>query len=126
MPAVDVQALEAVSDAVDDGWHFPLFSWLLFWLTFVSLTVNKLKGSCNAWDSSSAFDADKDKASFRQYTDACDRVKNFYREQHRTYYVSAFRHIPKLILKFSEKQTMEFNLKARANFNKSVRARMGK
>lgn len=30
----------------------------------------------------SEFDANKDKTQFRQYEDACDRVKNFYREQH--------------------------------------------
>jgi hypothetical protein len=34
------------------------------------------------WDDESEFDADKDKARFRQYEDACDRVKNFYKEQH--------------------------------------------
>ena len=43
--------------------------------------VNKLKGT-PAWDDASAFDADKDKTKFRQYEDACDRVKAFYREQH--------------------------------------------
>ena len=30
----------------------------------------------------SLFDAEKDKSQFRQYQDACDRVKKFYREQH--------------------------------------------
>jgi hypothetical protein len=34
------------------------------------------------WDDESEFDAKKDKAQFRQYEDACDRVKNFYKEQH--------------------------------------------
>lgn len=50
-------------------------------------TVNKLKGmgADKAWDSSSEFDAQKDKDTFRQYADACKRVKNFYREQHGAY-----------------------------------------
>ena len=34
------------------------------------------------WDDESEFDAGTDKAQFRQYEDACDRVKNFYKEQH--------------------------------------------
>ena len=45
--------------------------------------VNKLKGQVAAqWDEASRFDAEKDKTAFRQYEEACDRVKNFYREQH--------------------------------------------
>ncbi|KAJ7443619.1 DUF706-domain-containing protein [Mycena galericulata] len=76
--------LDTVSDAVDE--------------------VNILKGK--VWDESSQFDATKDKTQFRQYEAACDRVKNFYTEQH-------------------EKQTVEFNIKMRANMRKSVRARMG-
>jgi len=53
--------LEAISDHVDD--------------------VNKLKGQTaveTAYDAESKFDAEKDKASFRRYEEACDRVKNFY------------------------------------------------
>lgn len=50
--------LEAVSDHVDD--------------------VNKLKGGETAFDAESKFDAEKDKAGFRRYEEACDRVKNFY------------------------------------------------
>ncbi|KAJ7442374.1 DUF706-domain-containing protein [Mycena galericulata] len=76
--------LDTVSDTVDE--------------------VNILKGK--VWDESSQFDAAKDKTQFRQYEAACDRVKNFYTEQH-------------------EKQTVEFNIKMRANMRKSVRARMG-
>lgn len=53
----------------------------------------------------SIFDADKDKTQFRQYEDACDRVKNFYREQH-------------------EKQTVAYNLEARRQFKSKVRAEM--
>lgn len=53
----------------------------------------------------SEFDADKDKTQFRQYEAACDRVKNFYREQH-------------------EKQTVAYNLKARHDFRFNTRAEM--
>ncbi|KAG8627051.1 hypothetical protein KVT40_004534 [Elsinoe batatas] len=53
----------------------------------------------------SKFDAEKDKTQFRQYEDACDRVKNFYREQH-------------------EKQTVGYNLKARNEFKSKTRAEM--
>ncbi|EFQ33804.1 hypothetical protein CGRA01v4_12368 [Colletotrichum graminicola] len=45
----------------------------------------------------SKFDQEKDKTAFRQYEDACDRVKSFYKEQH-------------------EKQTVEYNLSAREKF----------
>ncbi|KAK7747604.1 hypothetical protein SLS62_009015 [Diatrype stigma] len=45
----------------------------------------------------SKFDAEKDKTTFRQYEDACDGVKAFYREQH-------------------IKQTVAYNLKARNKF----------
>lgn len=53
----------------------------------------------------SEFDTEKDKTQFRQYEDACDRVKNFYKEQH-------------------EKQTVAYNLRARNNFKSKTRARM--
>ena len=53
----------------------------------------------------SQFDVEKDKTQFRQYEDACDRVKNFYREQH-------------------EKQTVAYNLKARNDFRSKTRAEM--
>ncbi|KAI0659949.1 myo-inositol oxygenase [Cubamyces menziesii] len=83
----DGRALDQVSDAVDE--------------------VNKLKGQVAAqWDEASRFDAEKDKTAFRQYEEACDRVKNFYREQH-------------------EKQTFEFNVRVRAEFKRTVHARMG-
>ncbi|KFZ02873.1 hypothetical protein V502_11422 [Pseudogymnoascus sp. VKM F-4520 (FW-2644)] len=51
------------------------------------------------------FDAEKDKSQFRQYNDACDRVKSFYSEQH-------------------EKQTVAYNLKARNDFRFKTRAKM--
>ncbi|KAI0779147.1 myo-inositol oxygenase [Irpex lacteus] len=84
----EVAAMEIVEDAIDE--------------------VNKLKGNAanRAWNEASEFDAAKDKNNFRQYEDACDRVKRFYKEQH-------------------EKQTMEFNLRIRSSFKKTVRARMG-
>ena len=47
--------------------------------------MNKLKGQVPRWDEASKFDAAKDKATFRKYEEACDRVKNFYREQHGTF-----------------------------------------
>ena len=53
----------------------------------------------------SEFDAEKDKTKFRQYEDACDRVKNFYLEQH-------------------TKQTVAYNLKARNDFKSKTRAEM--
>ncbi len=77
------------------------------------LAVNQLKGKLKndknqeetAWDADSSFDKSKDKTQFRQYEDACDRVKNFYKEQH-------------------TKQTVAYNLKARLNFKTQTRARM--
>ena len=45
-------------------------------------SVNKLKTKAKVWDDASTFDAEKDKTQFRQYESACDRVKNFYKEQH--------------------------------------------
>jgi inositol oxygenase len=47
----------------------------------------------------------KDKSQFRQYDAACDRVKNFYREQHTS-------------------QTVAYNLRARNMFKSKVRAEM--
>ncbi|KAK0716408.1 inositol oxygenase [Apiosordaria backusii] len=76
----DGAALEAISDAID--------------------TVNKLKGLSSpitAYDSESRFDLAKDKGSFRQYETACERVRNFYSEQH-------------------AQQTVEHNLRMRARF----------
>jgi inositol oxygenase len=80
----DGREFDEISDAVDE----------------VNVQMLKL------WDDESDFDAGKDKARFRQYEDACDRVKNFYKEQH-------------------EKQTVAFNIQARVNFKSRRRARMG-
>ncbi|EPE04499.1 inositol oxygenase 1 [Ophiostoma piceae UAMH 11346] len=80
--------LEDISDAIDE--------------------VNVLKDQSTtdgpAFNEDSRFDQEKDKTQFRQYDDACDRVKNFYREQH-------------------EKQTVAYNLKARARYNSASRKR---
>ncbi|MCJ1370203.1 hypothetical protein MMC20_001415 [Loxospora ochrophaea] len=57
------------------------------------------------FDEKPKFDVEKDKYKFRQYRYACDRVKNFYREQH-------------------EKQTVAYNLKARNSFKSNSRAEM--
>ncbi|KAJ9143891.1 Inositol oxygenase [Pleurostoma richardsiae] len=83
------RALEELSDAID--------------------TVNVLKDqqkqkAAIAYDEQSQFDASKDKTQFRQYADACDRVKTFYREQH-------------------AKQTVAYNLAARARFHSAARKR---
>jgi inositol oxygenase len=59
----------------------------------------------NSMKAASKFDAEKDKAQFRQYEDACDRVKNFYREQHL-------------------KQTVEYNQRAREEMKAKTRAKM--
>ncbi|KAF4122282.1 inositol oxygenase [Geosmithia morbida] len=75
----DGQFLESISDAIDD--------------------VNVIK-----YDSKSKFDVQKDKDTFRQYEDACDRVRNFYREQH-------------------QKQTVAYNLLARSRFYSASRVR---
>src|ERR1700753_1967849 len=92
----DGLALEATSDAVDE--------------------VNVLKAAMRVKNGTatqeevdiyerSQFDAEKDKTQFRPYEKACDRVKNFYREQH-------------------EKQTVAYNLKARNDFHSKTRAEM--
>ncbi|KAI0376917.1 DUF706-domain-containing protein [Hypomontagnella monticulosa] len=66
--------------------------------------VNVLKGQAK-FDDKSQFDSEKDKTQFRQYEEACDRVKNFYKEQH-------------------AKQTVAYNLKARHTFHTRRREEM--
>jgi len=53
-------------------------------LTSRPLSVNVLKGK--PWDEESELVATKDKDSFRQYDNACERVKAFYKEQHGGYH----------------------------------------
>jgi inositol oxygenase len=80
----DGRVFDEVSDAVDEGQcTFSAARHLdhgLRSLILSAFTVNVQK--LKLWDDESAFDAEKDKARFRQYEDACDRVKNFYKEQH--------------------------------------------
>ncbi|KAJ8120286.1 hypothetical protein ONZ43_g2969 [Nemania bipapillata] len=80
--------LEATSDNIDK----------------VNVLKDQLKQQ-SEWDSESKFDAEKDKAQFRQYEDACDRVKSFYKEQH-------------------TKQTVAYNLKVRNNLRFQKREEM--
>ncbi|KZV66394.1 DUF706-domain-containing protein [Peniophora sp. CONT] len=99
-PTRDARAFDELSDAVDD----------------VNVMKGKLKATASTatvpaagtpeWDTASKFDAEKNKATFRQYEDACERVKGFYKEQH-------------------EKQTVDFNIRARVEFKSRKRARMG-
>jgi len=56
------------------------------------------------FDGQSTFDTDKDKAAFRQYHDACARIKDFYAEQH-------------------AKQTVAYNQAARRHFHSPTRVR---
>ncbi|WWD20984.1 hypothetical protein CI109_105464 [Kwoniella shandongensis] len=90
----NAKVLDTVSDEVDE------------------VNVLKLKAqaaaaaaAAAAFDEQSKFDSEKDKANFRQYEEACDRVKGFYAEQH-------------------EKQTLEYNIRIRKEFKNTVRARM--
>jgi inositol oxygenase len=84
----DGQALESVSDGIGA-------------LNVLKVEMRKERGMLEL----SEFDAEKDKTQFRQYEDACDRVKALYREQH-------------------EKQTVAYNLKARNDFKFKTRAKM--
>ena len=52
-----------------------------------TVSVNVIKGKL--WDEESEFVGTKDKDSFRQYDNACERVKAFYKEQHGEYCSSA-------------------------------------
>ncbi|KAK0609550.1 inositol oxygenase-like protein [Bombardia bombarda] len=87
-------ALEAISDAVDE-------------VNVLKAHAAEVKAQREAefeFDSQSKFDSTKDKKAFRQYEDACDRVKNFYAEQH-------------------AKQTVAYNLAARQRFHSKSRVR---
>ncbi|KAK3985752.1 inositol oxygenase 1 [Cladorrhinum sp. PSN332] len=89
----DGAALEAISDAVD--------------------TVNQLRGALpdspsprydTPIDAQPGFTPSRDPNTFRQYQHACERVKLFYAEQH-------------------AKQTVAYNLAARARFHSAARVR---
>ncbi|KAJ5232568.1 inositol oxygenase [Penicillium chermesinum] len=87
----DGQALEATSDAIDE-------------VNVLKANMKKQAEERGLYDETE-FDKEKDKTNFRQYEDACDRVKNFYKEQH-------------------TKQTVAYNLKARHDFHSKTRAEM--
>jgi len=92
----DGLALEATSDEIDD-------------VNVLKAALKVKKGTATQEEKDiyeqSQFDVQKNKAQFRQYEDACDRVKNFYREQH-------------------QKQTVAYNLKARNDYKFQTRAEM--
>ena len=96
MPSVAaVKAFDVVSDAVDEGTLAALCALRIVVSDtpfVVSRLVNVLKGKATttgaqatpSWDDDSVFDQQKEKDNFRQYDEACDHVKEFYREQHGT------------------------------------------
>ena len=90
------QTLESISDRVDE-------------VNVLKANIKKDQGVSPEVEKDiyekSVFDSDKDKAQFRVFEDACDKVKNFYKEQH-------------------QKQTVAYNLKARHDFKTKTRARM--
>ncbi len=92
----DGLALEETSDAIDE-------------VNVLKAAMRVKNGNASQEEvdlhEKSKFDTEKDKTQFRQYEEACDRVKNFYREQH-------------------EKQTVAYNLKARNDFHSKTRAEM--
>src|ERR1700722_5629189 len=113
--------LDETSDAVDHGPPSRLLSAIL--LTYIFILVNVLKGKL--WDDRSEFDKGKDKTQFRQYQDACDRVKSFYKEQHgmvrifghcQTHGVETFSKL--------EKQTLKFNIDVRVKSKNRKKVRM--
>ena len=64
---------------------FPLILRDYLWTREKKNAVNELKGML--WDSEVQFSKEKDTSAFRQYLDACDRVKLFYQEQHGSFEV---------------------------------------
>lgn len=115
--------LESVSDAIDDGISTYLyvnkgpFRW--HWIV-----VNILKGA--GWNEKSGFDENQSQQNFRDYDGACDRVKNFYRQQHsmKFIFLVLFTAQWSWFFRCAENQTVEFNLKARAAFRSRKRVRM--
>ncbi|KAJ5747569.1 uncharacterized protein N7511_009265 [Penicillium nucicola] len=92
----DGQALEDLSDAIDEV--------NVLKDTRKREAEKKIAEEKDLYEASE-FDKEKDKTNFRQYEDACDRVKNFYQEQH-------------------TKQTVAYNLRARHAFHSKTRAEM--
>jgi len=75
--AISASEVETTSDAIDEGLSY-LF--IQFAVMLTASPVNVLKG--RMWDDDTVFDKEVDKAKFRDYEAACDRVKAFYKEQH--------------------------------------------
>ncbi|KAJ6169293.1 hypothetical protein N7497_002136 [Penicillium chrysogenum] len=92
----DGQALEELSDAIDE---------INVLKDMKKREAEKKEAEEKGLYEQSEFDKEKDKTNFRQYEDASDRVKNFYKEQH-------------------TKQTVAYNLKARHDFHSKTRAEM--
>jgi inositol oxygenase len=92
----DGQALEDLSDAIDE---------VNVLKDMKKREAEKKIAEEKGLYEESEFDKEKDKTNFRQYEDACDRVKNFYQEQH-------------------TKQTVAYNLRARHAFHSKTRAEM--
>ncbi|OQE28186.1 hypothetical protein PENFLA_c005G02095 [Penicillium flavigenum] len=92
----DGQALEELSDAIDE---------INVLKDMKKREAEKKEAEEKGLYEESEFDKEKDKTNFRQYEDASDRVKNFYKEQH-------------------TKQTVAYNLKARHDFHSKTRAEM--
>ncbi|CAH0055745.1 unnamed protein product [Clonostachys solani] len=90
-PIASVATLNAVSDAIDN-----------LHVLEGEMVQGQLQGA--DYTTHSAFHSEKDKTTFRQYESACDRVKDFYREQH-------------------TKQTVAYNLLSRNRFHSSSRVR---
>ena len=76
IPSQAAVELDATSDAIDEG----LSHFIYLYSDVDSFPVNVLKG--RMWDDETVFDRETDKSQFRNYDDACDRVKTFYKEQH--------------------------------------------
>ena len=114
--------LDATSDAIDEGQKIAFHLIMSIALTSSFLSVNVLKGKM--WDDKPEFVESKDKSQFRDYDSACDRVKNFYKEQHGTFPSQKLKHSDSYSY-HTEKQTVAYNVKARVEFKSRKRARMG-
>ena len=77
------------------------------------------------WNDESVFDKETEVYKFRNYEDACDKVKAFYKEHHGQHPCLQW-HAMSLTPLFlsTEKQTMAFNTEARMNFEHRKRTRM--
>ncbi|GEQ68916.1 hypothetical protein JCM33374_g2586 [Metschnikowia sp. JCM 33374] len=70
-----------------------------------TFSVSSSDAKSDEWNKETEFYKSIDTKSFRQYDLACERVKDFYNEQH-------------------EQQTVAYNIQARINFKSKVRAKM--